>query len=58
MRSAKFFSEANEKPFGAANVLEPIAVVVLDNVAYQPRAKLAEPFERIVVSSTVNMARR
>src|SRR5207302_3453597 len=47
--SAEFFGETYEKPFGTANVAEPIGVFVLDHfIADELRAVLTEPGERLV----------
>jgi hypothetical protein len=40
--------ESDEKPFGAADVAEPIRVFILDYFAYELGASLAEPFKRLV----------
>src|SRR5437016_7661273 len=48
MRSAKFLSESDQKPFRPADVAEPVRVFILDYVAYELRAALAEPFQRLV----------
>jgi hypothetical protein len=47
-RSAEFLGEPYEKPFGPADVAEPIHVFVLDHLADELGAVLAEPGERIV----------
>ena len=57
-RSAEFLGESNEKPFRRADVAESIRVLVLDYFAYELRAAPAEPFDRVVTSSTANMTRR
>src|SRR5882672_10248876 len=46
--SAEFLGESDEKPFRPADVAEPIRVFILDYVAYELRAALAEPFKRLV----------
>ena len=47
-RSAEFLGEPDEKSFGPTDVAEPIHVLVLDHLADELRAVLAEPGERIV----------
>src|ERR1700730_13391720 len=47
-RSAEFLGEPDEKSFGPPDVAEPIRVFVLDHIADELRAALAEPGERIV----------
>jgi len=56
--SSEFLGESDEKPFRAADAAEPIRVFILNNFAHELRAALAEPLERLVESSTVNMTRR
>ena len=46
--SAQLLGESDEKPFRPADVAEPIDVFILDNVAHELRAALAEPLERVV----------
>jgi len=46
--SAEFLGKSDEQPFRPADVAEPIRVFVLDYVAYELRAALAEPFKRLV----------
>jgi hypothetical protein len=48
LRSAEFLGESDEKPFGPADVAEPIRVFILDYFAYELRAALAEPFKHLV----------
>src|SRR5712664_4451694 len=48
LRSAQFLGESDEKPFRPADVAEPIRDFILDYVAYELRAALAEPFKRLV----------
>ena len=48
LRSSEFLGESDEKPFRPADVAEPIRVFILDYVAYELRAALAEPFKRLV----------
>ena len=48
LRSAEFLGESDEKPFGPADVAEPIRVFILDHFAYELGAALAEPFKRLV----------
>ncbi|HXJ39591.1 MAG TPA: hypothetical protein VNH18_09945 [Bryobacteraceae bacterium] len=48
LRSADFLGESHEKPFMPADVAEPIRVFILDYVAYELRAALAEPFKCLV----------
>ena len=48
LRSAKFLGESDEKPFRPANVAEQIRVFILDHLAYELRAALAELFKRLV----------
>jgi hypothetical protein len=43
LRSAEFLGESDEKPFGPTDIAEPIRVFILDYVAYELRAALAEP---------------
>jgi hypothetical protein len=40
--------QSDEKPAGPADVAEPVHVFIPDYFAYQLRAALAEPFERLV----------
>jgi hypothetical protein len=40
--------ESDEKPFGPADVAEPIRILILDYFAYELRAALAEPFKCLV----------
>jgi hypothetical protein len=40
--------EPDEEPFRSADVAEPIRVFILDYFAYELRAALAEPFNRLV----------
>ena len=47
-RSAEFLGESNEELFGSADVAEPIRVFIPDDFAYELRAALAEPLERLV----------
>jgi hypothetical protein len=47
-RSAEFLGESDEKPFRPADVAEPIRVSILDYLAYELRATLAEPLKRLV----------
>src|SRR5262245_37102365 len=47
-RSAELLGESVETPFRSADVAEPIRVFILDNLAHEPRAALAEPLERLV----------
>jgi hypothetical protein len=47
-RSAEFLGETEEKPFRPADVAEPVRVFILDYVAYELRAGVAEPFQRPV----------
>src|SRR5437868_6435248 len=47
-RSAEFLREPYEKSSGPADVAEPIRVFVLDHLADELRAVLAEPAERLV----------
>jgi hypothetical protein len=47
-RSAELLGESEEKPFRPANVAEPIRVFILHYFAYELRAALAEPLERLV----------
>jgi len=42
LRLAEFLGESDEKPFRPANVAEPVRVFILDYVAYELRAELAE----------------
>jgi hypothetical protein len=46
--SAEFLSESDEKALRPANVAEPIRVLIPNYFAYQLRATLAKPFERLV----------
>jgi hypothetical protein len=46
--SAEFLSKSDEKPFRSTNVAESICVFVLDYLAYELRAAVAEPFKRLV----------
>src|SRR5262245_43625851 len=46
--SAEFLGESDEKPFRPLNVAEPIRVLISDYFAYELRATIAEPFERLV----------
>ena len=46
--SGEFLGEPYEKAFGPADVAEPIRVLVLDHLADELRAVLAEPGEGIV----------
>jgi len=48
LRSAEFLGESDEKPFRAADVAEPIRVLVPDYFANELCAALAEPFKRLV----------
>ena len=48
LRSAEFLGESDEKPFGPADIAEPIRVFILNYFAYELRAALAEPFKRLV----------
>ncbi|MGA8656372.1 MAG: hypothetical protein WB586_09500 [Chthoniobacterales bacterium] len=48
LRSSEFLGESDEKPFRPADVAEPIRVFILDYIAYELRAALAEPFKRLV----------
>ena len=48
MRSAEFLGESDEKPFRPADIAEPIRFFILDYVAYELRAALVEPFQRLV----------
>ncbi len=48
LRSAEFLGEPDEKPFGPADVAEPIRIFVLNDFAYRLRAAIAEPFKRLV----------
>jgi hypothetical protein len=48
MDSAEFLCESDEKPFGPADVAEPICVLIPDHVANELRAAVAEPFQRLV----------
>src|SRR5260370_16965823 len=48
LRSAEFLGESDEKPFGPADVAEPIRVFILDYFADELRATLAELFKRLV----------
>jgi len=41
-------SESDKKPFGSADIAEPVCVFILDNFAYELRAALAEFFQRLV----------
>ena len=45
---SEFLGEADEDSFGAADVAEPIHVLVLHDVTDQLRAMLAQPRERVV----------
>src|SRR5262245_14881348 len=47
-RSAELLGEPEEKPFRPANVAEPIRVSIPHYFAYELRAALAEPLERLV----------
>jgi hypothetical protein len=47
-RSAEFLGESDEKPFGPADIAEPIRVFILDYFAYELRAALVELFKRLV----------
>jgi hypothetical protein len=40
--------ESDEKPFRPADIAEPVRVFILDYFAYELRAAVAEPFERLV----------
>ena len=44
----ELLGEPDEQSFGAADVAEPIRVLVLDHVANELRAARAEPGERLV----------
>jgi hypothetical protein len=46
--SGKFLGESDEKPFRPADVAESIGVFIPDDIAYELRAALAEPFKRLV----------
>ena len=46
--SSEFLGESDEKPFRPADIAEPIRVFILDYFAYELRAALAEPFQRLV----------
>ena len=46
--SAEFLGKSDEQPFRPADVAEPIHVFILDNLAHELRATLAEPLERLV----------
>jgi hypothetical protein len=48
LRSAEFFGQPDKKPFGPPDVAEPIRVFVPDYFAYEFRAALAKPFQRLV----------
>jgi hypothetical protein len=48
LRSAEFLGESDEKAFRPADVAEPIRVFILDYIAYELRAALAEPVKRLV----------
>jgi hypothetical protein len=48
VRSAEFLSESDEKAFRAADVAEPIGVLILDYFADQLRTAVAELFKRLV----------
>ena len=48
LRLAEFLCESNEKPFGPADVAEPVRVFILDYFAYELRAAPAEPLQRLV----------
>jgi hypothetical protein len=47
-RSAEFLRKSEEKPFRAADVTQPIRVLILNYFAYELRAALPEPFQRLV----------
>jgi hypothetical protein len=57
-RSIEFLGEPDELSFGPPDVTEQVRGFVLDHFAYGLRSALAEPGERIVDVSTVNMTRR
>ncbi len=44
----ELFGEADEKSFGAADVAEPVRLLILNHVADELRASLAELVERLV----------
>ena len=46
--TAEWFSQSDEKSFGAADVAEPIRLFVLNHFADELRATLAKPGERLV----------
>jgi hypothetical protein len=48
LRSARFLSQSDGKPFRSADVAEPIRVFMLDYFAYELRTALAEVFKRLV----------
>jgi hypothetical protein len=45
LRSAEFLGEADEKPFGPADIAEPIRIFILNDFAYRLRAAIAEPLK-------------
>jgi NADPH:quinone reductase-like Zn-dependent oxidoreductase len=47
-RSAEFLGEPDEKALRAADVTESIRVLILDHLAYELRAALVEPLQRVV----------
>ena len=44
----ELLGESDEKSFGAADVAEPVRLLVLNHVADELRASLTEPGERLV----------
>jgi hypothetical protein len=48
LRSTEFLGESDEKPFRPADVAEPIRFFILDYLAYELGAALAEPFKSLV----------
>jgi hypothetical protein len=48
LRSAQFLGESDKKPFRPADIAEPIRGFMLDYFAYELRAALVEPFNRLV----------
>ena len=48
LRSSEFLGESDEKPFGPADVAEPIRVFILDYFACELRATSAEPFKGLI----------
>ena len=48
MASAEFLGESDKKFFRPTNVAEPVRVIILDDLTYELRAMITQPFKGLV----------